>query len=43
MTNKHAVHSTLIHRARALCNPDGLHAELVFLADIFRQNSYTDR
>jgi hypothetical protein len=32
----------LVHRARALCDQDGLHAELVFLRDIFRQNGYMD-
>jgi hypothetical protein len=32
----------LVHRARALCDQDGLHAELVFLGDTFRQNGYTE-
>jgi hypothetical protein len=35
--------STLVHRARALCDQDSLHAELVFLGDIFRQNGYTEQ
>jgi hypothetical protein len=37
--NKHAVLSTLVHRARALCDKDCLHDELVFLRDTFDQNS----
>jgi hypothetical protein len=28
---------------RALCDQDSLHAELVFLRDIFMQNGYTDQ
>jgi hypothetical protein len=42
-SNKHAVLSTLVHRARALCDQESLHGELVFLGDIFRQNGYIDR
>jgi hypothetical protein len=41
--NKHVVFSTLVSRARALCNLDSLQAELAFLGDIFRQNDNTDR
>jgi hypothetical protein len=41
--NKQAVLSTLIHRARALCDEDSLQAGLVFLSDIFKQNGYNDR
>jgi hypothetical protein len=37
LSNKQAVLSTLVHRARALCDQDSLHAELVFLRDVFRQ------
>jgi hypothetical protein len=33
----------LVHRARALYDQDGLHAELVFLRDTFRQNSYMEQ
>jgi hypothetical protein len=40
--NKHAVLYTLAHRAGALYDQDSLHSELVFLADVLRQNSYTD-
>jgi hypothetical protein len=40
--NKHAILSTLVHRARVLCDQDSLHVELVFMGDIFRQNSYTN-
>jgi hypothetical protein len=36
-SNKHAILSILVHRARALCDHDSFHAELVFLGDIFRQ------
>jgi hypothetical protein len=32
--------STRVHRARAVCDQDNLHAELVFLRDVFRQNGY---
>jgi hypothetical protein len=42
-SNKQAVLSTLVHRTRALCDQDGLHGELVFLGDIFRQNGYAER
>jgi hypothetical protein len=35
--------STLIHRARALCDEDSLQADLVFLNDVFRENGYSDR
>jgi hypothetical protein len=42
-SNKQAVLSTLVHRARALCDGDSLHAELVFLRDVFRQNGYKVR
>jgi hypothetical protein len=35
--------STLIHRARSLCDEDSLQAELVFLKDVFRENGYNDR
>jgi hypothetical protein len=39
-SNKQAVLSTLIHRARPLCDEDSLQAELVFLKDIFKGNGY---
>jgi hypothetical protein len=42
-SNKQAVLSTLIHRARALCDDDSLQAELVFLKDVFKENGYNDR
>jgi hypothetical protein len=42
-SNKQAVLSALIHRARALCDEDSLQAELVFLRDVFKQNGYNDR
>jgi hypothetical protein len=41
-SNKHAVLSTLAHRARALCDQDSLPVEMVLLRDIFRYNSYSD-
>jgi hypothetical protein len=41
--NKQAVLSTLIHRARALCDENSLQAELVFLKDVFKVNGYSDR
>jgi hypothetical protein len=42
-SNKQAVLSTQVHKARALCNQCSLHAELVFLRDVIRQNGYNDR
>jgi hypothetical protein len=42
LSSKQAALSTLIHRARALCDQDSLHAELEFLKDIFRCNGYND-
>jgi hypothetical protein len=42
-SNKQAVLSILIHRARALCDEDSLQAELVFLKLVFKQNAYNDR
>jgi hypothetical protein len=41
-SNIQAVLSTLIHRARALCDKDSLQAELVFLKDVFKENGYND-
>jgi hypothetical protein len=38
-SNKPAIPSTLVHKSGDLCDQDSLHAELVFLRDIFRQNS----
>jgi hypothetical protein len=43
LSNKQAILSTLIHRARALCDEDSLQAELVFLRDVFKQNGYNNR
>jgi hypothetical protein len=37
------VPSTLIHRARAICDVDSLQVELVFLKDVFKENGYNDR
>jgi hypothetical protein len=42
-SNKQAVLSTLIHRARVLCDDDSRQAELVFQRDVFKQNGYNDR
>jgi hypothetical protein len=42
-SNKQAVLSTLIHRARALCDEDSLQAELLFLKDVFKENGYNDQ
>jgi hypothetical protein len=41
--NKHAILSTLVHRGTALHDQDSLHADFVFLGDIFRQNGYTNQ
>jgi hypothetical protein len=37
-SNKQAVLSALIHRARLLCDDDSLQDELVFLRDAFKRN-----
>jgi hypothetical protein len=42
-SNKQAVLSTLVHRARALYDHESLHDELEFLRDTFKQNGYGDR
>ncbi|XP_023702614.1 uncharacterized protein LOC111861900, partial [Cryptotermes secundus] len=42
-SSKQAALSTLVHRARALCDQESLRAELEFLKDIFRRNGYNDR
>jgi hypothetical protein len=42
-SNKQAMLSTVIHRARSLFDEDSLQAELVFLKDVFRENGYSDR
>ncbi|XP_033607053.1 uncharacterized protein LOC117282253 [Cryptotermes secundus] len=42
-SSKQAALSTLVHRARALCDQDSLRGELEFLKDIFRRNGYNDR
>ncbi|KDR09574.1 hypothetical protein L798_00533 [Zootermopsis nevadensis] len=41
--NKQAILSTLVHRARALCNQESLQGELELLRITFRKNSYNDR
>jgi hypothetical protein len=41
-SNKHAILSTLVNRARALGDQDSLHEGLVFMGDIFRQTGYID-
>jgi hypothetical protein len=42
-SNKQAVLSTLFHKASVLCDEESLHAVLVFLRDVYRQNGYNDR
>jgi hypothetical protein len=42
-SNKQAVLSTLVHRARALCDHESLHDELEFLRDTSKRNGYGDR
>jgi hypothetical protein len=42
-SNKQAVLSTMVHRARSLCDQDSLHGELEFLRTTIRQNSYSDQ
>jgi hypothetical protein len=42
-SNKEAVLSTLVHRARDLCDEDSLQSELVFMRGIFKQIGYNNR
>jgi hypothetical protein len=42
-SNKQAALSTLVHRARSLCDQDSLCGETEFLRTTFRQNGYSDR
>jgi hypothetical protein len=42
LSNKQAVLSTLVNRARALCDQDSLQEELLFLRDVFRRNGYNE-
>jgi hypothetical protein len=37
-SSKLDVLSTMVYRARALCDRDSLHAELVFVRNVFRKN-----
>ena len=40
-TNKKSVLSSLIHRAKALCDQDSLTQELIFLTTVFKDNAYS--
>jgi hypothetical protein len=42
-SNKQSVLSTLVYRARALCDEDSLQAELSFLKSVFTQNGFNAR
>ncbi|XP_033609102.1 uncharacterized protein LOC117282660 [Cryptotermes secundus] len=42
-SNKQAALYTLVHRAKALCDQDSLHVELVLLGYVFRKNDYNNR
>jgi hypothetical protein len=42
-SNKQAVLSTLVHRARALCDHESLYDELEFLRDTFKRNGYGEQ
>jgi len=39
--NKHSVLSSLVHRAKALCDQESLASELTFLTKVFQQNGYS--
>jgi hypothetical protein len=39
--NKHSVLSSLVHRAKALCNQESLAPELTLLTNVFKQNGYS--
>jgi hypothetical protein len=41
LVNKQAVLSTLVHRAKAICDPDRLQQKLEFLQDAFLSNGYS--
>jgi len=38
--NKHSVLSSLVHRAKTLCDQESLAPELTFLTNVFKQNDY---
>jgi hypothetical protein len=42
-SNKHAVLNTLLHRVRSICDSEGIHEELQFLTNIFKDNGYSHR
>jgi len=39
--NKHSVLSSLVHRAKTLCDQENLAPELTFLTNVFKQNGYS--
>ena len=39
--NKHSVLSSLVHRAKTLCDQESLAPELTFLTNVFKQNGYS--
>ena len=39
--NKHSVLSSLVHRAKALCDQESLVSEITFLTKVFQQNGYS--
>jgi hypothetical protein len=41
--NKHSVLSSLVHRAKALCDQESLAPELTFLTNVFKQNGYSQQ
>jgi hypothetical protein len=42
-SNKQSVLSTLVHRARAICDEDSLQEELSLLKEVFKQNGFSER
>ena len=39
--NKHSVLSSLVHKAKTLCDQESLAPELTFLTNVFKQNGYS--
>jgi hypothetical protein len=42
-TNKHSILTTLVHRARALCDQESLPQELDLLTEAFKSNGYSQQ
>jgi hypothetical protein len=43
LSNKQAILSMLVHKARFLCDQKSMHSKLEFLRTTFRQNGYSNQ